>query len=118
MRLQQALFWLSIVLQLCLGIDKTSTDYCAFRIENNQTRDCQECSPYKPSTLTDICSEYVDASCCTNDQAVRLSSMSLLKNFGTFPSCRTNLLNLWCAYSCSPQQGSFVVNAGIFILLL
>ncbi|KAG5181221.1 hypothetical protein JKP88DRAFT_256494 [Tribonema minus] len=60
-----------------------------------------------------MCPQYAGAGCCTWQQNYALfqNLRTLVDSFGGATgclACAANLVNLWCALVCSPQQGSYV----------
>jgi hypothetical protein len=66
------------------------------------------------------CPQYKDTSCCNGVQnRLLVTNFMLLHAFfgmtaaGGCPACEQNLRNLWCEYTCSPRQDSWVTPLGI-----
>ena len=77
--------------------------------------------PAVPLNASDVaplgyaCPQYANASCCNGIQnrLLYVNFMLLHSFFGAIteggcPACEWNLRDLWCAYTCSPNQSDFV----------
>ncbi len=89
-----------------------------FLLSNNNTNSysCYCCSYISqpqpnPPLPPGICTGYSNWTCCDATQVKQLQTnfQYLGSVFGKCPACSTNLINLWCGYTCDPYQGVFVL---------
>lgn len=70
--------------------------------------------PFVPaSTILSICPQYSSSACCNPTQISQLQTSALLLNVafnlvGGCTACYANLMEFWCAFTCSPEQHKFM----------
>lgn len=73
-------------------------------------REPAELDPDSRAALEHICGEMPATVCCTAEQVTQLKT-NLHKAetiIGSCPACRKNFFNLFCEFTCSPNQSDFV----------
>ncbi|KAJ4461389.1 putative Niemann-Pick type protein 1B [Paratrimastix pyriformis] len=65
---------------------------------------------FKPDGEFDVCQEFQEKACCVKSQVDTLNTQiqQAFPMFGSCTSCMSNFMKLWCTFTCSPDQSTFV----------